>query len=98
MEAPKAHIHQVGSRMVHLVRERMAGSSEYLALVEGDGVCLANSFNDPSEADGWLENMFRQLHKDHVCGLGCISLPGSKFLADPARLNELVAVQDHRPH
>ena len=97
MEAPKAHIHQVGSRMVHLVRERMDGSSEYLALLEGGGVCLANSFRDPSDADYWLESMFRKLHKDHVCGLGCISLPGSKFLADPARLNDLVALQDPRP-
>jgi len=97
MEAPKARIHQVGSQMVHIVRERMVGSNEYLALIEGGGVCLADSFSDPSDADSWLERMFRKLHKDHVCGLGCISLPGSKFLADPARLNELVALRDPHP-
>lgn len=97
MEAPKAHIHQVGPQMVHLVREPMMDSSEHLALIEGGGVCLANSFIDPSDADYWLESMFRKLHKDHVCGLGCISLPGSKFLADPGRLDELVALGHPRP-
>ncbi|MEZ5367190.1 MAG: hypothetical protein R2748_33845 [Bryobacterales bacterium] len=49
------------------------------------------------EADQWLQNMFARLYPGHQCGLGCISLPGSKFLASDDQLERLIALEDARP-
>ena len=39
MDEPKAEIHQVGGQMIHLVREKIDSSDEYLGLIEGGGIC-----------------------------------------------------------
>lgn len=82
--------------MIHLVREKMDGSDEYLGLIEGGGVCLADSFDNAKDADAWLRSMFARLYPAHVCDLGCISLPHSEFLADVGRLDELACLGDPR--
>ncbi len=97
MDAPKAEIHQVGTQMIHLVCEKIDGSDEYLGLIEGGGICLANSFPAPQQVDAWLQSMFRRLYAGHHCGLGCLSLPGSKFLAEAGQLERLAALEDVRP-
>jgi hypothetical protein len=96
MDEPKAEIHQVGGQMIHLVREKVNSSDEYLGLIEGGGICLANSLPTPEEADQWLQNMFARLYPGHQCGLGCISLPGSDFLAPVEELERLVLLEDAR--
>lgn len=96
MTETRAEIHQIGRQMVHLVRERIEESDEYLALIEGAGVCLANSLPSAVEADVWLRNMFARLHPAHSCGLGCIGLPGSEFLAPHDELERLLRVEDVR--
>lgn len=97
MDEPKAEIHQVGGQMIHLVREKVNSSDEYLGLIEGGGICLANSLPTAAEADQWLQNMFARLYPGHNCGLGCISLPGSEFLASDGELERLVTLEDARP-
>lgn len=97
MEAPKAEIHQVGRQMIHLVVEKIESSPDYLGLMEGGGICLANSFSSEAEADVWLHNMFARLHPTHCCGFGCIRLPESEFLAPLEDLERLVGVEDRRP-
>lgn len=94
-DAAVAQIHQVGKQMIHLVREPLEETDEYLALIEGGGICLANSFQTPGEADRWLKSMFEKLYSSHRCDLGCISMPGSEFLADPAELERLVDIDAH---
>lgn len=94
MEMPVTELHQVGKHMVHLVRDKIEASNEYLALMEGGGVCLANSFPTYEEADGWLHSMFARLFGDHTCDLGCVRLPGWEFLADPEVLEQLVSGAD----
>jgi hypothetical protein len=96
MDEPKAEIHQVGGQMIHLVREKINASSEYLGLIEGGGICLANSLPSAPEADQWLLNMFARLYPGHQCGLGCISLPGSNFLAPVDELERLATLEDAR--
>jgi hypothetical protein len=96
MDEPKAEIHQVGGQMIHLVREKIESSDEYLGLIEGGGICLANSLPTPQEADQWLQNMFARLYPGHTCGLGCIRLPGSEFLASEAELERLALAEDAR--
>lgn len=91
-ETPVAEIHQVGKQMIHLVRERLEETNEYLGLIEGGGICLANSFPTPGEADRWLKNMFSKLYSSHHCALGCIRMPGSEFLADETELERLVGM------
>ena len=49
MDAPQAEIHQVGRQMIHLVVEKIEGSNEFLGLMEGGGICLANSFRTEPE-------------------------------------------------
>ena len=97
MDEPQAEIHQVGGQMIHLVREKIKSSNEFLGLIEGGGICLANSLPTAPEADQWLQNMFARLYPGHDCGLGCISLPGSNFLADPDALERLASLEDARP-
>jgi hypothetical protein len=95
---PEARIHQVGNQMIHLVREKLDDSEEYLGLIEGGGICLANSFSTAEEADSWLCSMFTRLYTGHRCGFGCISLPGSKFLAAESELTRLMRLeQPSRP-
>jgi hypothetical protein len=96
MDAPQAEIHQVGRQMIHLVVERIDGSAEYLGLMEGGGICLANSFPDEQQAEAWLQNMFSRLHPTHRCGFGCIRLPDSKFLAPMEELERMVEARDPR--
>ena len=57
-DRPAAELHHVGSQKIHLVRERIENSDEYLGLIEGGGICLANSFPTALEADEWLQRMF----------------------------------------
>ena len=97
MDEPKAEIHQIGRQMIHLVREKIDASTEFLGLIEGGGICLANSLATAPEADQWLHNMFTRLYPGHECGLGCISLPGSNFLADTEDLERLATLEDARP-
>ncbi len=97
MEAPRAEIHQVGTQMINLVCEKVEGSEEYLGLIEGGGICLANSFPTTEQVDQWLQSMFRRLYAGHRCGLGCVSLPGSKFFANEEELERLIALEDARP-
>ncbi len=94
MEFPITEIHQVGPSMVHLVRDKIVSSEEYLGLIEGGGVCLAQSFATSSEAETWLRNMFSRLFQNHKCDLGCIRLPGSEFLAEAATLQRLARFTD----
>ncbi len=96
-DRPVAEIHQVGSQMIHLVRERIDNSEEFLGLIEGGGVCLANSFPTAEEADGWLQRMFARLYTQHHCSLGCIKMPGSEFLCTDAELERLAELEDSRP-
>ena len=97
MEAPRAEIHQVGTQMINRVCEKIDGSEEYLGPIEGGGICLANSFPTPEQVDQWLQSMLRRIYAGHHCGLGCISLPGSKFLADADELERLAALEHARP-
>ena len=98
METPITELHQVGQYMVHLVRDKIESSNEYLALLEGGGVCLANSFETPEQAEAWLHSMFARLFGDHVCDLGCVRLPGWEFLADPEVLDQMASWPDsHQP-
>lgn len=91
-----AEIHQVGNQMVHLVREPIENSEEFLGLIEGGGICLANSFATPEEADGWLRRMFGRLYAHHRCGLGCIKMPGSEFLCTRVELERMAELEDPR--
>jgi disulfide oxidoreductase YuzD len=96
MDEPKAEIHQVGGQMIHLVREKINASDEYLGLIEGGGICLANSLPTAQEAEQWLQSMFARLYPGHECGLGCIGLPGSEFLASKDDLERLTTLEDAR--
>lgn len=96
MEALSAKIHQIGNDLISLTREKADGSGEHLALIEGGGICLANSFDTPAEADDWLRTMFERLYPGHCCGLGCVRIPGWTFLAEESDLLRLVAVEDRR--
>jgi hypothetical protein len=96
-DRPAAEIHQVGSQMIHLVRERIENSNEYLGLIEGGGICLANSFPTPTEADEWLRRMFTRLYTQHRCALGCIKMPGSEFLCSDFELERMAELEDPRP-
>lgn len=96
MDAPQAEIHQVGRQMIHLVVEKIDGSAEYLGLMEGGGICLANSFPTKPEAESWLQSMFGRLHPAHQCSFGCIRLPDSEFLAPLEELERMVEAQDPR--
>jgi len=91
METPTAEIHQVGKQMIHLGCEQIDGSEEYLALIEGGGICLANSLSTPEKARCWARRMFDRLYPLHRCGLGCIRMPGAEFLADAETLERLTA-------
>ena len=95
-DCPSAEIHQVGNQMIHLARERIENSDEYLGLIEGGGICLANSFPTPEEADGWLQRMFARLYTQHKCGLGCMKMPGSEFLCNTAELERMMKLEDPR--
>ena len=97
MDTSVTEIHQVGADMVHLVRERSDSSDGYLALVEGGGICLANYCPTPDEADAWLQTIFSRLYSGHRCGLGCLKMPGSEFIATPAELDRLLRLEDPRP-
>ena len=80
--------------MIHLVREPLEETDEYLGLIEGGGICLANSFKTPGEADQWLESMFQRLYSNHQCDLGCMSMPGSVFLAAEDDLERLISLEE----
>jgi hypothetical protein len=94
MDLPITELHQVGRHMVHLLKDKIESSGEYLALMEGGGVCLANSFPTIEEADAWLNSMFTRLFRDHTCDIGCVRLPGWEFLADPEVLEEMAILPD----
>lgn len=96
-DRPAAEIHQIGSQMIHLVRERIENTQEYLGLIEGGGICLANSFPTSTEADAWLQRMFARLYTQHRCALGCIKMPGSEFLCSDAELERMAELEDPRP-
>ena len=97
MGAPRmAEIHQVGSQMIHLVCEPIENSNEFLGLIEGGGICLANSFPNPEDAEAWMHRMFNRLYATHICGLGCIRVPGSEFLADDCDLERLAKLEDRQ--
>jgi len=98
MELPITELHQVGTQIVHLVIDRIDSSEEYLALIEGGGVCLANTFKTQLEADVWLHSMFGKLFRSHCCDLGCIRLPGWEFLADDEVLQQLSDLADSPPN
>ena len=93
MNPEKGEIHQVGGQMVHLLIRRVARSTDYLAMVEGAGVCLGNAFADWDEADQWLAETFARLFRGHQCGLGCIRIPGAEFLAEEEILRELASLR-----
>jgi hypothetical protein len=95
-DRPAAEIHQVGNQMIHLARERIDNSEEFLGLIEGGGICLANSFPTPEEADGWLQRMFTRLYTQHRCGLGCMKMPGSQFICSTTELERMLKLEDPR--
>lgn len=97
MNPEKGEIHQVGGQMVHLLIRRVANSTDYLAMVEGGGVCLGNAFADWNEADKWLGETFVRLFRGHRCGLGCIRMPGAEFLAEEEILKQLVSLSESNP-
>lgn len=89
MEDTRTEIHQVGDQMVHLVCRQITDDEEYLGLIEGGGVCLANSFSSMDEANAWANSMFAKVFDSHRCDLGCIRYPGAEFLASDETLEKL---------
>ena len=94
MDAHTKEIHAVGSQMVNLICSRMDDSSEFRALIEGGGVCLAKVFPTAFEADVWLHELFHRMFRGHHCDLGCMRLPGAEFLAQEAELERLAGLPD----
>ena len=82
--------------MVHLVHDKIDSSEEHLGLIEGGGVCLAQSFATSGEAEAWLRSMFARLFRGHRCDLGCIRVPGSEFLAESDTLDRLARFTNSR--
>lgn len=97
MNGEKGEIHQVGGQIVHLLIRRGAGSTEYLATIEGGGVCLGNAFSEWAEAERWLDETFGRLFQGHRCGLGCIRMPGAEFLAEQEVLEQLASLSESNP-
>ena len=96
MSELRREVHQVGSDRVQLFVEKTDSSNEFLALMEGDGMCLAHSLTSPSEADDWLHQVFKELFPAHRCGPGCRRASGSHSLAEEGLLNLLASVQEPR--
>ena len=95
-ELPITELHQVGNGLVHLIIDRIDSSDEYMGLMEGSGICLANSFRTRLEADAWLHSMFSRLFPSHFCELGCVRLPGWHFVADLDALEDAARLPDRR--
>ena len=89
MDFVRAEVHQVGDRFVHLLNEGAPNKKECYGLIEGGGICLANSFQLSTQVDRWLDTIFHELYPAHRCDLGCIRLPEAEFLADKAVLERL---------
>ncbi len=90
MDCVRAEVHQIDGKFVHLLNEEAAFSDECYGLIEGGGICLANSFQLSVQVDCWLDSIFQQLYPEHHCDLGCIRLPKSEFLAGHDVLERLV--------
>ncbi len=97
MEELRAEVHQVDGKFVHLVSETIDGSDSCLGMIEGAGICLANSLPTMPEVDRWLRGIFGELFPSHRCGLGCIRLPSAEFIADAEVLERLAGLSDVRP-
>ena len=87
-------VHQVGSDRVRLFVEKTDSSNEFLALIEGGGMCLAHSLTSPSKADDWLHRVFKELFPDHHCGPACRRASGLHSLAEEGLVNLLASVQE----
>ena len=92
----RREVHQVGSDRVQLFVEKTDSADEFLALMEGDGMCLAHSLASPSEADDWLHRVFKEMFPAHRCGPGCGGASGSHSLAEEGLLNLVASVQEPR--
>ena len=90
MQCVRAEVHQIEGEFVHLLNEEARGDGECYGLIEGGGVCLANSFKLSTQVDRWLDTIFHQLYPGHQCDLGCIRLPDAEFLAKKDVLERLV--------
>lgn len=97
MDELKAEVHQVGDSFIHLVSRPSEISGEVLGLIEGGGICLANSFSTLEEVQRWLHHIFDQLHPRHRCDLGCIRMPNAEFLADEKVLERLAGFDSALP-
>ena len=97
MEELRAEVHQVNGKFVHLVSETIDGADSCLGMIEGAGICLANSLSSMSDVDRWLKGIFGELFPGHRCDLGCIRLPNAEFIADEEVLERLAGVSDVRP-
>jgi len=97
MEELRAEVHQVDGKFVHLVSETIDGTDSCLGMIEGAGICLANSLPTMSEVDLWLKQIFGELFPSHRCDLGCIRLPKAEFIADAEVLERLAGLTDVRP-
>ncbi len=93
MSELRREVHQVGSDRVQLFVEKTDSADEFLALMEGDGMCLAHSLASPSEADDWLYQVFKEMFPAHRCGPGCGGASGSHSLAEEGLLNLVASVQ-----
>ncbi len=93
MSELRREVHQVGSDRVQLFVEKTDSADEFLALMEGDGMCLAHSLASPSEADDWLHQVFKEMFPAHRCGPGCGGASGSHSLAEEGLLNLVASVQ-----
>ena len=82
MDCVRAEVHQVDGKFIHLLNEEVSPGDESYGLIEGGGICLANSFRLSTQVDRWLDTIFDQLYPKHRCDLGCIRLPEAEFLAD----------------
>jgi hypothetical protein len=92
MPMAESEIHQVGKDIIHLVTEEVDGSDGFLALIEGGGICLANSFPTRQESRDWNRRIFSKLFEKHRCGLGCMSMPGAEFLASAEDIEQLAGL------
>lgn len=97
MGALQAEVHQVRDSFVHLVSQESEVSGEVLGLIEGGGICLANSFSTVDEVDRWLHHIFHQLFPGHRCDLGCIRMPNAEFVADHDVLERLAGLDSPLP-
>ena len=82
MDCVRAEVHQVDGKFIHLLNEEAGHGDDSYGLIEGGGICLANSFRWSAQVDRRLDTIVHELYPGHNCDLGCMRLPEAEFLAD----------------